>query len=89
MVGGGCGSCGYWSMGSGSKQSRLSKMWAEGGWLRRGEVFKRRIDKSGGSRSSVDRGAGGFCGVIVRDIRHALVVVMKGAVGEFTIPAMY
>ena len=68
MVGGGCRSCGYWSMGSGSKESRLSEMWAEGGWLHWGEVFKRRIDESRGSGSPIDGGAGGFCGVIARDI---------------------
>jgi len=89
VVGGGCGSCRYWSMGSGSKESRLSGVWAEDGWLRRGELFKRCIDESGGSRSPIDGGAGGFCRVIVREIQHALVAVMKGAVGEFTIPAMY
>ncbi len=76
-------------MGSGSKESRLPGVWAKDGWLHQGEVFKRRIDESRGSGSSVDGRAGGFCGVIARDIRHALVAVMKGAVGEFTIPAMY
>ncbi len=81
MVGGSGGSCGYWSMGSGSKESRYSGMRDKGTWLRRGELFKRCIDESGGSRSSVDRGAWGFCEVIARDIRHGLVAVMKGAVG--------
>ncbi len=81
MIGGGSGSCGYWSMGSGSKESRYSGTWDIGPWLRRGELFKRRINKSWGSGSSIDRGAGGFCEVIVRDIRHGLVAVMKGAVG--------
>jgi len=64
-------------------------MWGEDGWLCWGELFKRHIDESGGSGSPIDGGAGGFCRVIVRDIRHALVAVMKGAVGEFTIPVMY
>jgi len=68
MVGGSSGSCGYWSMGSGSKESRQSGVWGKDGWLRRGEVFKRHIDESGGSRSSVNGGAGGFCGIIARDI---------------------
>src|SRR6266403_5830848 len=81
MVGGSGGSCGYWSIGSGSKESRHSGTWDKGTWLRQGELFKRRIDESGGRGASVDRGAGGFCGVIVRDIRHGLVAVMKGAVG--------
>ena len=80
MVFGGGGSCGYWSMGSGSKESRYSGMWGEGGWERRGEVFNRRIDESWGSGSSVAGGVG-FCGVIARDMRHGLVAVMKGAVG--------
>jgi len=81
MVGGGGGSCGYWSMGSGSKESRYSGTWDIGTWLRWGELFKRRIDESWGSGPSVDGGARGFCGVIAREIRHGLVVVMKGAVG--------
>ncbi len=81
MVGCGGGSCGYWSMGSGSKESRYSRTWDKGTWLRQGELFKRRIDESGGSGSSVDGGARGFCGVIAREIRHGLVAVMKGAVG--------
>ncbi len=68
MVGGGGGSCGYWSMGSRSKESRYSGAWDEGTWLCQGELLKRRIDKSGGSGSSVNRGAGGFCGVIAREI---------------------
>ncbi len=89
MVGGSGGSCGYWSIGSGSNESRYSGVWGSEGWLRRGELFKRRINKSGGSRSPVNGGAGGFCGVIAREIRHGLVAVMKGAVGEFTIPPMY
>ncbi len=89
MVGGGGRSCGYCSSGSGSKESRLSGMRGKDPWLHRGELFKRRIDESGGSGSSVNGRAGGFCGVIVREIRHGLVAVMKGAVGEFTIPAMY
>ncbi len=81
MVGGGSRSCGYWSMGSGSKESRYSGTWGIGSWLCRGELFKRRIDESWGSGSSIDGRAGGFCGVIVRDIRHGLVAVMEGAVG--------
>ncbi len=81
MIGGGGGSCGYWSMGSGSKESRHSGMWDIGTWLRWGELFKRRINESRGSGSSVDGGAGGFCRVIVRDIQYGLVAVMKGAVG--------
>ncbi len=68
-------------MGSGSKESRYSGTWDIGTWLWQGELFKRRIDESGGSGPSIDGGAGGFCGVIVRDIRHGLVAVMKGAVG--------
>src|SRR6266481_4534051 len=88
VVFGSGGSCGYWSMGSGSKESRYSGMRGEGGWLRRGEVFKRRINESQGSGSPV---AGGvrFWGLIASDMRHGLVTVMKGAVGQFTIPAMY
>ena len=89
VVGGSGRSCRYWSIGSRSKESRYSGMWDRGTWLRRGELFKRRINESGGSRSSVDGRARGFCRVIARDIRHGLVAVMKGAVGEFTIPAMY
>ncbi len=81
MVGGGGGSCGYWSMGSRSKESRYSGTWDIGTWLQRGELFKRRIDESWGSGSSIDGGARGFCGVIAREIRHGLVAVMKGAVG--------
>ena len=88
MVGGGGGSCGYWSMGSGSKESRHSGTWDKGTWLRRGELFKRRIDESGGSVPAVAGGVG-VCGVMAREMRHGLVTVMKGAVGEFTIPAMY
>ncbi len=61
MIGGSGGSCGYWSMGSRSKESRLSGVWGEDGWLQRGELFKRRIDKSGGSGSPIEGGAGGFC----------------------------
>ncbi len=81
MVGGGGGSCGYWSMGSGSKESRHSGTWDKGTWLRQGELFKRCIDESGGSGSSVGGGVGGFCRVIAREIRHELVAVIKGAVG--------
>ncbi len=54
VVGCGGGSCRYWSMGSGSKESRYSGTREEGAWLRWGELFKRRIDKSRGSGSSVD-----------------------------------
>ncbi len=36
----------YWSVGSGSKSSRYSGMWAEDGWLNRGEWLKRHIDES-------------------------------------------
>ena len=88
VVLGGGGSGGYWSMGSGSKESRHSGMWGEGSWLRRGEVFKRRIDESWGSGSPVAGGVG-LWGLIASDMRHGLVAVMKGAVGQFTIPAMY
>jgi len=56
-------------------------VWAKDGWVWQGELFKRHIDESRGSGSSVDGGAGGFCGVIAREIRHGLVAVMKGAVG--------
>ena len=75
-------------MGSGSKESRYSGMRGEGGWDRRGEVFKRRIDESWGSGSPVAGGVG-LWGLIASDMRHGLVTVMKGAVGQFTIPAMY
>jgi len=68
VVSGGCGSCGYWSIGSGSKESRLSRVWTEDSWLWWGELFKRCIDESRGSGSPIDGGAGGFCGVIARDI---------------------
>jgi len=49
------GTCsdGYWSMGSGSNESRYSGVWAKGGWLWRGELFKRHIDESRGSRSPI------------------------------------
>ena len=88
VVLGGGGSRGYWSMGSGSKESRYSGMREEGAWLRRGEFFKIRIDESRGSGAIVAVGVG--CdGLEARDMRHGLVTVMKGAVGEFTIPAMY
>ncbi len=88
MVFRGSGSGGYWSMGSGSKESRYSGIREEGAWLRRGELFKRRIDESWGSGSVIAGGVG--CGGFgARDMRHGLVAVMKGAVGEFTIPAMY
>ena len=59
------------------------------------ELFDREAGKivghsieSWGSGSSI---AGGvrFCGVMVREMRHGLVTVMKGAVGQFTIPVMY
>src|SRR6266446_9302467 len=80
VVFGSGGSCGYWSMGSGSKESRYPGTWEEGAWLRRGELFKRRIDESGGSGSVVAGGVG-FCGVMAREMRHGLVAVMKGAVG--------
>src|SRR6266446_6021046 len=63
----GGGSCGYWSMGSGSKESRYSGIRGEGGWLRRGELFKRRIDKSWGSGSIVTGGVGS-CGVMAREM---------------------
>ena len=68
VVGGGSGSCRYWSMGSGSKESRYSGMWGIGPWLWRGELFNRRIDESWGSGSSIDGRARGFCGVIAREI---------------------
>ncbi len=56
MVGdGGISSDGYWSMGSRSKESRYPRVWAKDGWLRRGELFKRCIDESGGSRPSICR----------------------------------
>jgi len=89
MVGDCRGSEGYWSNGSGSKESRVSGMQGKDPWLCQGELFKRCINESGGSRSIVDGGFGGCWGFIARDIRHALVMVMKGAVGEFTIPLMY
>src|SRR6266478_5651726 len=88
MVLSGGGSGGYWSMGSGSKESRYSGTWEEGTWLRRGELFKRRIDESGGSGAVVAGGVG-LWGLIASDMRHGLVTVMKGAVGQFTIPVMY
>src|SRR6266436_1204813 len=88
VVLGGGGSCGYWSMGSGSKESRYSGTQGEGGWLRRGELFKIRIDESGGSGAAVAGGVG-LWGLIASDMRHGLVTVMKGAVGQFTIPVMY
>jgi len=54
MVGdSGAWSEGYWSMGSGSNESRYSRVWAKDGWLRRGELFKRHIDESRGSGSSI------------------------------------
>jgi len=54
VVGGdGAFSGGYWSMGSGSKESRYSGVLSRGGWLWWGELFKRRIDESGGSRPPV------------------------------------
>ncbi len=81
MVGGSNGSCGYWSMGSGSKESRYPGTREEGAWLRRGELFKRCIDESRGSGSSVAGGVEGFCGIMAREMRHGLVAVMKGAVG--------
>ncbi len=68
MVGGSCGSCGSWSIGSKSKESRVSGTRGKDPWLHWGELFKRCIDKSRGSRSAIDGGAGGFCGVIARDI---------------------
>jgi len=68
MVGGSCGSCGYWSSGSRSKESRLSGMRGKDPWLCWGELFKRRIDESGGSGSPIDGGARGFCGVTAREI---------------------
>jgi len=75
-------------MGSGSKESRYSGMWGKGGWLRRGEVFKRRIDESWGSGSPVAGGVG-LWGLIASDMRHGLVTVMKGTVGQFTVPVVY
>ncbi len=57
MVGGSSGSCGYWSMGSGSKESRLSRTRGKGLWLRWGELFKRRINESWGSGSPIEGGA--------------------------------
>ncbi len=88
VVFGGGGSCGYWSVGSGSKESRYSGMCGEDAWLRRGEFFKIRIDESRGSGAIVAVGVG--CdGFEARVMRHGLVAVMKGAIGEFTIPAMY
>jgi len=68
MVGSGGGSCGYWSNGSRSKESRYPGTRGKDPWLCRGELFKRHINESGGSRSPIDGGARGFCGVIVRDI---------------------
>ncbi len=58
MIGFGDGSHGYWSMGSRSKESRLSGTRGKDPWLRRGELFKRHINESGGSGSSINRGAG-------------------------------
>jgi len=43
-------------------------VWAKDSWLWWGELFKRCIDESRGSGSPIDGGAGGFCGVIARDI---------------------
>ncbi len=88
VVLGGSGSCGYWSVGSGSEASGHSREREEGAWLRRGELLKNFIDESRGSGSIVAGGVGGG-GFRAREIRHGLVTVMKGAVGEFTIPAMY
>ena len=59
----GGGSGGYWSMGSGSKESRYSGTRGEGGWLRRGELFNKRIDESWGS-GPVIAGGVGVCGVM-------------------------
>src|SRR6266478_4569636 len=84
----GGGSCGYRSVGSGSETSGHSREREEGAWLRRGELLKNFIDESRGSGSIVAGGVGGR-GFRAREIRHGLVTVMKGAVGEFTIPAMY
>ena len=78
----------YWSMGSRSKESRYSGVWAKDGWLQWGELFKRHIDESRGSRPSICRQGWGFGRGIARVIRHSLVGVVKGAVVEFTVPAM-
>jgi len=66
MVGNsGVSSDGYWSMGSRSKESRYSGVWAKDGWLWWGELFKRHIDESRGSGSLICRRSEGFCRVIV------------------------
>jgi len=50
---GGVFSGGYWSIRSGSKQSRYPRSWGKDGWLSRGEFLKRRIDESGGRGASI------------------------------------
>jgi len=43
----------YWSIGSRSKSFRYARSWGKGGWLSRGELLKRCVNKSRGSWPSI------------------------------------